>query len=183
MTRVNSGVFRKVFFGVLFGIVVLAALVCLSLKFGPLPVAVADHPFPFEKQLVKVALRSRIGREMKKPPISVDNHVLEAGAQIYRAQCSICHGTPGHDSAFAKQMFPAPPQLWKKHAPHGAVGVSDDEPGFSYWIIANGIRLSGMPSFKHSLSDTEMWQLSQLLKNANKEMPATVIQTFNSPTP
>jgi thiosulfate dehydrogenase len=183
MISVNSEIFRKVFVGVLFGIVVLAALVCLSLKFGPLPVAVADHPFPFEKQLVKIALRSRIGREMKQPTSSVDDHVLESGAQIYRAQCSICHGTPGHDSAFAKQMFPSPPQLWKKHGPHGAVGVSDDEPGFSYWIIANGIRLSGMPSFKHSLSDTEMWQLSQLLKNANKKMPVTVTQTLNSPTP
>jgi mono/diheme cytochrome c family protein len=179
----NSGIFRKVFFSVLFGIVVLAALVFLSLRFAPLPVAVADHTFPFEKQLVKIALRSRIGRETKQPPISVDEHVLESGAQIYRAQCSICHGVPGHDSAFAKQMFPAPPQLWKKHGLHGAVGVSDDAPGFSYWIIANGIRLTGMPSFRHSLSDTEMWQLSLLLKNANKEMPATVTQTLNSPTP
>jgi len=183
MTSVNSGIFRKVFFGVLFGIVVLAASVFLSLKFGPLPVAVADYPFPLEKQLVKIALRSRIRREMKQPPITVDDHVLESGAQIYRSQCSICHGAPRHDSAFTKQMFPAPPQLWKKHGPHGAVGVSDDEAGFSYWIIANGVRLTGMPSFKHSLSDTEMWQLSLLLKNANKEMPTAVTQTLDSPTP
>jgi len=183
MISINGGIFRKVFAGVLVGIVVPAVLVFVCLKAGPLPVAVTDRPFPFEKQLVQIALRSRIGRETKTPPMSVDDHVLESGAQVYRAQCSICHGTPGHNSAFAKQMFPAPPQLWSKHGPHGAVGVSDDEPGFSYWIIANGIRLTGMPSFKHSLSDTEMWQLSLLLKNANKEMPATVIQTLNSPTP
>jgi thiosulfate dehydrogenase len=90
MTSVNSGVFRKAFSSILLGIVVLSALVFLSLKFGPLPVAVADHPFPFEKQLVKIALRSRIGRERKQPPIIIDDHVLESGAQIYRPQCSIC---------------------------------------------------------------------------------------------
>jgi len=26
------------------------------------------------------------------------------------------------------------------------VGVSDDEPGETYWKVANGIRLTGMPA-------------------------------------
>jgi mono/diheme cytochrome c family protein len=40
--------------------------------------------------------------------------------------------------------------------------------------VANGIRLTGMPAFKHVLSDTEMWQVSLLLKNADKEIPDPV---------
>jgi hypothetical protein len=34
--------------------------------------------------------------------------------------------------------------------------------------VANGIRLTGMPEFKHSLNDTQMWQVSLLLANADK---------------
>lgn len=55
-----------------------------------------------------------------------------------------------------------PPHLFR------GKGVTDDEPGETYWKVANGIRLTGMPSFKGSLSETEMWQVSMLLANANK---------------
>jgi hypothetical protein len=72
-------------------------------------------------------------------------------------------------------MFPAAPQLWKRHGHSSVVGVSDDDAGETYWKIANGIRLSGMPAFSHTLSDTEMWQVSLLLKSADKEIPDPVI--------
>jgi mono/diheme cytochrome c family protein len=47
-------------------------------------------------------------------------------------------------------------------------GVTDDPPEETHWTIANGIRLTGMPSFKNTLNDTEVWQVSQLLANADK---------------
>jgi mono/diheme cytochrome c family protein len=59
-------------------------------------------------------------------------------------------------------MFPKPPQLFQ------GKGVTDDEPGETYWKVDNGIRLTGMPSFANSLSPTEMWQVSLLLANADK---------------
>jgi hypothetical protein len=37
--------------------------------------------------------------------------------------------------------------------------------------VANGIRLTGMPSYKQVLTDTQMWQVSLLLANADKPMP------------
>jgi len=88
----------------------------------------------------------------------------------------MCHGNPGHDIALAGQMFPAPPQLWKTHGPHGVVGVSDDDPGFSYWVVSNGVRLTGMPSFSHALSDKERREVTLLLKNADKPMSPSVGQ-------
>ena len=115
----------------------------------------------------------RIEKEQKKAPFGISEDVFEGGAKVYRAQCASCHGTPGHDVAFAKYMYPNAPQLWKKHR-NGVVGVSDDEAGETYWRIANGIRLTGMPSYNKVLSDTEMWQVSLLLKNADKELPQPV---------
>jgi thiosulfate dehydrogenase len=177
----RSGGFGKFVLGFLFGVVALAAGIFAYLQFGGLPVAVADAPFTFEKQIVSIPLHARIDREMKTPPFGTGEDVFEAGAHVYHDQCSGCHGTPGHDSDFAGQLYPAAPQLWKKHGTHGVVGVSDDEPGRTHWIVANGIRLTGMPSYKHVLSDTQMWQVSLLLKNADKELPDPVTRILNAP--
>lgn len=166
----------------LLGIVVSLAGLCLGaflyLKYGNPPVATADPSFPMEAQIVHVPLGARIAREMKNPPFEADEHALEAGAQIYTKQCASCHGTPGHDVAFAKGMFPSAPQLWKKHA-NGIVGVSDDEVGETYWKVDNGIRLTGMPAYQKVLSDTEMWQVAWLLKNADKPLAPQIQATLN----
>ncbi len=177
----SGGGFGKVFLGFILGIIVVAAGLFLYLQFGALPVAVADSAFPFEKQIVHLPLNARIGRETKTPPFGTSEDVFESGAHIYRTQCASCHGTPGRDVDYAKHMYPSAPQLWKKHAKSDVVGVSDDEPGETYWKVANGIRLSGMPSYSHVLSDTEMWQVSLLLKNADKELPGPVTQILNAP--
>jgi thiosulfate dehydrogenase len=179
----NNGGFGKLFLGFLLGIAVIAIGLFAYLKLGPLPVAVADAPFPFEKDIVRLPLDARIERETKTAPFGISEDVFESGAHIYRAECASCHGTPGHDVAYAKYMFPSAPQLWKKHGTHGVVGVSDDEPGETYWKVANGIRLTGMPSYTHVLSDAEMWQVSLLLKNADKELPGPVAQILNAPAP
>ncbi len=179
----SGGGFGKIFLGFLLGVAAVAIGLFAYLKFGPLPVAVADAPLPFEKQIVKLPLNARIDREAKNAPFGIGEDVFESGAHVYREQCASCHGTPGHDVAFAKHMFPSAPPLWKAHGAHGVVGVSDDPAGETYWKVANGIRLSGMPSYSHVLSDTQMWQVSLLLKNADKELPGPVSQILNSPTP
>jgi len=179
----GSGGFGKLFLGFLLGIVTVAAVAFLCIRFGNLPVAVADAPFPFERQIVSVPLHARMDREMKTPPFGISEDVFEAGAHIYQAQCASCHGTPGHDVVHAKYMYPSAPQLWKKHARGNVVGVSDDDPGETYWRVANGIRLTGMPAYNHILSDTEMWQVTLLLKNADKSLPDPVTRILSTPQP
>jgi thiosulfate dehydrogenase len=172
----SSGGLGKLFLGFLMGVAAVAVLAVLYTQFASLPVAVADAPFPMEKAIVRVPLQARIDREKKDPPFGTSEDVFESGAHVYRAQCVSCHGSPGQDVTFAKAMYPSAPQLWKKHSKGNVVGVSDDEAGETYWKVANGIRLTGMPSYKHVLSDTEMWQVSLLLKNADKELPDPVMR-------
>ena len=62
-------------------------------------------------------------------------------------------------------MFPKPPHLLK------GKGVTDDPPGETYWKVAHGIRLSAMPSYRKSLTEEQMWQVSLLLANADKLPP------------
>ena len=179
----GGGSFGKVLLGIVLGVLGVAAVLFAYLQFGALPVAVADDAFPMEKQIVKVPLNKRIDAEMKTAPFGTSEDVFEAGAHVYRKDCASCHGVPGKDVAYAKYMYPDAPQLWKKHAKNNVVGVSDDEVGETYWKVAHGIRLTGMPSYQHVLNDTEMWQVSLLLKNADKELPEPVMQILNASTP
>jgi mono/diheme cytochrome c family protein len=176
-----GGGWGKVLLGFVLGLVAVGLGVAGYLRWGSPPVAVADKPFPFEKAIVSVPLDARIASQMQTPPFGTSEDVYEGGAHVYRAQCAACHGTPGHDVPYAKHMYPAAPQLWKRHAKGDVVGVSDDEPGETYWKVANGIRLTGMPSFDHVLTDTEMWQATLLLKNADQQLPDPVMQILTAP--
>jgi mono/diheme cytochrome c family protein len=47
--------------------------------------------------------------------------------------------------------------------------------------VANGIRLTGMPAFNHVLTDTQMWQVTLLLKNADQQLPDPVMKILTGP--
>ena len=142
------------------GLIIGLVLVPLGLFFyfasGSAPVATAAEPMPFERMLAHRALERLIDKEApKNAPIAADQAAYAAGAQIYREHCGVCHSyTTGTPTAIAQGMFPKPPKLLQ------GKGVTDDEPGETYWKVANGIRLTGMPAFRQSLSETQMWQVS-----------------------
>jgi thiosulfate dehydrogenase len=171
----------KFLLGLIIGLLVIPIAVMVYLKVGNPPVATSDPPLLYEAQIVHVPLHTRIDRELiKNPPVEASSTNLEIGAHIYRQQCAACHGLYGRPVSFAKGMYPEAPQLWEPHR-DGVVGVSDDPPGETYWKVANGIRLSGMPAFSHVLNQTEMWQVSQLLANADKPLPPGVLALLKQP--
>ena len=166
----------RIFVGFILCLVLVPLAVLAWFRFGHPPVAVADAPFPMERQIVGIPLNARIDREAPSAaPIQADENNLVAGAGIYRDRCAVCHGFYGKPSSFAAHMYPSAPQLWKQHKGSSVVGVSDDPPGETYWKVSNGIRLTGMPSFKDTLSDTQIWQVTLLLANADKPLPPAAV--------
>ncbi|HMF75136.1 MAG TPA: cytochrome c [Bryobacteraceae bacterium] len=147
-------------------------------KLGYAPVATAATPIPFEMTLAHLALHVRIDKDAPKtPPFQPAEADLQNGAQLYREHCAVCHGLPGQaKSAVAQGMYPKPPELLR------GKGVTDDPAGETYWKVAHGIRLTGMPSYSASLSDKEMWQISFLLAGADK-LPAAVQEILKKPLP
>jgi mono/diheme cytochrome c family protein len=167
----------RVLLGIVLGAILAPVALLAWLHFGRVPVAVADRPLPHERSLTGVPLHARIRRELvNTPPIQADGNNLVAGAQVYRDQCAACHGLHGKPSSFGAHMFPDAPPLWEKHHHNDVVGVSDDPPGETYWKVANGIRLTGMPAYKMVLTDTQMWQVSLLLANADKPLPPAALE-------
>jgi thiosulfate dehydrogenase len=150
--------------GVIIAVLLIGAGAAYYFTSGTAPAAVEDKPMPMEKFFANKALHAHIEKEMPKSiPVAADETTYLAGAQVYQDHCAICHGLPNVDQTpMARGMFPKPPALFK------GKGVTDDPAGETYWKVANGIRLTGMPEFKHSLNDTQMWQVSLLLANADK---------------
>lgn len=175
----------RLLLGLIIGIVLVPLAVLIYLSYGKVPVAVDDPAFPYERQLVSMPLDARIQREMVGTHMQPDPTTLTAGARIYTERCAVCHGLHSRPSALGQHMYPdAPPLLEPHHNNPDIVGVSDDPVGETYWKVLNGIRLTGMPSFKTQLSDNEMWQVSLFLANANKPMPPAVIDILNrAPAP
>lgn len=159
---------RNFVIGLIIGLILIPLGVVVYFTTGMAPVATNSEAMPLEKTLAQKALEARVEKEMPKTvPIQANEETYVAGAKVYDGNCAICHGLPNQpQTPIAKGMFPKPPQLF-----HGK-GVTDDPPGETYWKVKNGIRLTGMPAFSPDLSDTQMWQVSLLLANADKISPA-----------
>ena len=154
--------------GILLGVLLIAAGIYFYFSSGRAPVATAAPPMPFEKTLAKMGLHAYLNKlPHPEPPVPMDEANLLSGARVYREQCAVCHGLPGGTkTAIASGMFPKPPELFR------GMGVTDDDPWESYWKVENGIRMSGMPAFKDHLTETQIWQVTVLVKNAAKIPPA-----------
>ena len=172
--------FKAFVVGVLIGVLLVAAGAWFYFTTGWAPVAVADPPMMFEKKLAHGALNARVNKDphTDPPPVPVNETTYLAGADVYKQNCAVCHGLPGEaQSGIAKGMFPKPPELF-----HGT-GVTDDPAWETYWKAKNGIRLTGMPAFKEALNDTQIWQVSVLLANADKITPAVKSALASTPAP
>jgi thiosulfate dehydrogenase len=162
--------------GLILGFLLVPFGVYLYVAGGSAPVATSDSDFPFEAFFARKALNARIKKDMpKNVPIQPNEANYVAGAELYKQDCAVCHGLPlAPKTAIATGMYPRSPLLFE------GKGVTDDEPGESYWKIFNGIRLSGMPGFSKSLSETQMWQLALLVANADK-LPASAKAVLVAP--
>ncbi|MCL5005318.1 MAG: cytochrome c [Acidobacteria bacterium] len=157
--------------GLLIGIILVPAGFYLYLRSGDAPVATWAQPMPFERFLVKTAMRATIDNE--ETPIhlgKISNGSLVVGAHIYQQNCAFCHGLPNQTpTVAAKGMFPPPPQFFRPNAKK-----IDDPASEIYWKVKNGIRLTGMPGFRASLSDAQILELTGFLEEATALPPAAM---------
>ena len=152
--------------GLLLGVVVIVPLgAYLFARLGGIAMTTTARPLPMEETFAKTALRASVGDAAKvQGPLQPTEANMTAGARVYLENCAVCHGLPGQPKTrIAMGEFPAPPQLF---APREM--VTDDPEGVTHWKVAHGIRLSGMPGFANTLSETEQWQVTMLLAHADK---------------
>jgi thiosulfate dehydrogenase len=166
----------KFVIGLVVGLLLFPIGTYLYFASGRAPVATTDSTMPFEEFLANKALDARISKDAPKSvPIQANEATYVAGAELYKQHCAVCHGLPlAPKTAIATGMFPQPPRLLE------GTGVTDDPPGETYWKISNGLRLTGMPGFSKSLSETQMWQIALLAAHADK-LPTSAKEALVTP--
>ena len=100
------------------------------------------------------------------PPNLTDSSMIESGARHYSSTCAVCHGAPGEElSEIAKGLNPPPPELDKGHIQKK---YADAE---LYWIVAHGIRMTGMPAFGPTHNEKDLWAIVAFIKELPEIKP------------
>ena len=103
-------------------------------------------------------------RDIKIPDLN-DPVKRQTGANLYRAHCQQCHGAPGiAPEPFALGMTPAPVPLTHTARTWSAAEL--------FWVVKEGIKMTGMPAWKYRMSDAEMWSVVSFLPAMARLTPA-----------
>jgi mono/diheme cytochrome c family protein len=82
---------------------------------------------------------------------------LAAGARAFDEMCAGCHGAPGREPFLgAKYMNPEPPDFGES--------AGEQTQAELFWVIKHGIRMTGMPAWGPTHSDTELWELAKFVE-------------------
>ena len=163
--------------GIVVGMLLVLGAIYFYFRTGRAPVATSAPNMPFERKMANMALHAYLEKlPHPSPQVPADEKNLLEGAKVYKENCAVCHGVPGQSpTAIAEGMAPLPPHLFK------GTGVTDDDEWETYWKAEGGIRMTGMPGFKGNLTETQIWQVTVLLKNADKISPAVKTELVGAP--
>ncbi|HEY0798744.1 MAG TPA: cytochrome c [Candidatus Baltobacteraceae bacterium] len=159
---------RNFVLGVIACLVVILGGVFIAGALGLVPSNADAKPSALERWYARMALDAAIKRgESQQPnPVALTDENLLNGMHLYKENCAACHGgADGTPSNIAQGLYQRPPQLGKH-------GVEDDSAGETYWKVEHGIRLTGMPAFSKTLTDTQMWQITLFLQKMDNLPPA-----------
>jgi mono/diheme cytochrome c family protein len=120
----------------------------------------AQDPAIVASALIRVRQASISHHATDIPPMSLDDPaVVQGGAHAFATRgCVNCHGGPGVKWAkFSEGLNPSPPDL------KDVVGALEARQLF--WVVKNGINMTGMPSFGAiGVPDKEIWSIAAFLK-------------------
>ena len=110
--------------------------------------------------LVKVRAASIARHANDRAPAGLDDPArIQDGARAFATiGCVNCHGAPGLKWArFSEGLHPDPPDLKEL--------ASDRTVAQLFWVIKNGINMTGMPSFALAgAKDDELWSIVAFVK-------------------
>ena len=90
-------------------------------------------------------------------PLAETDDVVSQGQEVFLGSCAPCHGADARGgTSLGRNMDPPAMDLTSSHVQHWSDGEL-------FWIIQNGVRLTGMPSWKSSISDNDTWKLARFI--------------------
>jgi mono/diheme cytochrome c family protein len=146
-------------------LIVLIVLACCALVvivgFTQIKLDALQEPGHLETVFATRAKHAIVRRSSRQgiPPAPANLEAsIEGGDKLFGTECAACHGLDGHKLTDAgRWMYPRAADLTSPVVQQ----YSDRE---LFWIVKNGIRLSGMPAFGKVESDEHIWNLVHYLR-------------------
>jgi len=140
--------------GIGFTLVIVAGVGAAYIYSGAFDVAASTPHNAFEQSLFRTAMRRSVvamSRTVSRSPRFTDEMVRD-GFDHYEDVCAGCHGGPGIErNEIGKGLSPPAPDL--------ADAVAAWSPSQLFWIVKNGLKMTGMPSFGKTHDDNQVWSI------------------------
>jgi mono/diheme cytochrome c family protein len=112
---------------------------------------------------------ARLRAESVTAPSSFSEGDIVAGFCAYETHCVACHGAAGVPRRpWVNGLEPQPPFLLDVTQRFTSEQL--------FWIITNGIKMTGMPSWRDNLSAGETWDVVAWLEASGKLPPQTYVR-------
>jgi mono/diheme cytochrome c family protein len=112
------------------------------------------------------SIKAHAAREVPPPPADLAApERVDRGLVLYDANCTVCHGAPGvapHQLGLG--MTPPPANL--------VIQGREWKPEELYWVIAKGLKMTGMPAWEFRMSDDELWSVVAFVQAMGHMAPA-----------
>lgn len=136
-----------------------------------------DNPSRFEGYVAKAARMLSIPASERnaKNPFAPTPEVLSDARSHFADHCATCHGNDGScKTEIGQNLYPKPPDMRRPETQ----SLTD---GQIYYIIHNGIRLTGMPAWGGPGKDDDSWKLVLFIRHLVEMTPQEMkeMEQFN----
>jgi mono/diheme cytochrome c family protein len=162
-------------------VVILAALLAAQMIKGGF--TARRPPNALEAAAAKTVRRMAIpdAAKARKNPLSASPSLLTEARRHYADHCASCHANDGSgDTALGTHLYPKAPDIRRAETQE----LSDGE---LYYVIQNGIAMSGMPAWGAGDADhdDDSWKLALFIRHLPQLTPAEIedMKRFNAESP
>lgn len=152
----------KVFIGFILCLVILAIGGIIYIYSGMYDISALNRDKGISRWILETTMENSVEHHARNVEIpSLDDSTMILKGYVHYSRMCGCHGAPGRESN--KSFNPEPPELYKT--------ANEWEPNELFWIIKNGIKMSGMSSYSDRSSDEEIWETVAFLRVLPKLSP------------
>jgi mono/diheme cytochrome c family protein len=153
---------------IVWAVVLVLAVALILIALVRFNLSALPEPGRLETRVITLAKRFLIERASEHgiPPRPADKRAsVSAGGTHYGLDCSVCHSDDGRgQTPLGQAMYPRVADLTGQRVQ----SYSDQE---LFWIIQNGIRLTGMPAFGKVETEDHIWDLVNYVRTLPGNLP------------
>ncbi len=141
----------------------LLVLIFTFMWFGFYNVSAKDKHFALTTSLLELVRTRSIDARINdiKVPDLTDHEQIKAGSKNYAEMCTSCHLAPGMEMTEINQgLYPRPPVF--------SDNDYQNSPAVQFWVIKNGLKMTGMPAWSPPHTDDQVWAMVAFINKSNQ---------------